>query len=93
MEKTNVMVADHAKVKRQLAIAKGQLEGISKMVDEDAYCIDVSNQLLATIALLKQVNNLVISAHLASCVKNAKSGADLDKKLQEIDQILKRMSN
>ncbi|OPZ37469.1 MAG: Copper-sensing transcriptional repressor CsoR [Tenericutes bacterium ADurb.BinA155] len=87
------MKADHAKVKRQLSIAKGQLDGISKMVDQDAYCIDVSNQLLATIALLKRVNNMVISAHLASCVKNAKDGADLDAKLLEIDEILKRMSD
>jgi DNA-binding FrmR family transcriptional regulator len=86
------MKADHQKVKRQLSIAKGQLDGISKMVDDDAYCIDVSNQLLATIALLKRVNNMVISAHLASCVKNAKDSEDLDAKLQEIDGILKRMS-
>jgi DNA-binding FrmR family transcriptional regulator len=87
------MKADHSKVKRQLAIAKGQIDGITKMIDRDAYCIDVSNQLLATIALLKRVNNEVISAHLKGCVENAKDQADLDRKIEEIDAILERMSN
>ena len=87
------MKADHSKVKRQLAIAKGQIDGIIKMIDRDAYCIDVSNQLLATIALLKRVNNEVISAHLKGCVENAKDQADLDRKIEEIDAILERMSN
>ena len=86
------MKADHCKVKRQLAIAKGQIDGITKMVDQDVYCIDISNQLLATIALLKRVNNEVISAHLRGCVENAKDQADLDEKIQEIDAILERMS-
>ena len=86
------MRADHDYVKRQLSIAKGQLEGISRMVDEDAYCIDVSTQLLATIALLKKVNQKVIAAHLEGCVKNAKEEKELDQKLAEIEAILERMS-
>ncbi len=86
------MKADHQKVKRQLAIAKGQLEGISRMVDEDAYCIDVSNQLLATIALLKKLNVDVISAHLSSCVAEAKNAEDANEKLQEMKDTLERMS-
>ena len=45
------MKADPVKVKRQLSIAKGQIEGIQKMVEEDAYCIDISNQLMAAIAV------------------------------------------
>ena len=47
------MVKDQEKVKKYLNIAKGQLEGIIKMVDEDRYCLDVSDQLMATRSLLK----------------------------------------
>jgi len=85
------MKADHAEIKHQLSIAKGQIEGISKMIDQDAYCIDVSNQLLATIALLKKANQKVVMAHLASCVKNAKDNKKLGAKLKEIDSVLTRM--
>ena len=87
------MMADKTKIKRQIAIAKGQLEGIGKMVDEDAYCIEISNQLLATIALLKRVNNIIVSAHLQHCVRNAGSGEELEEKLKEIEMTLERMSH
>lgn len=87
------MKADKTKIKRQLAIAKGQLDGITKMVDQDAYCIDVSNQLLATISLLKRVNNIIVSAHLSSCVMEAKDSEDVNKKLKEMETILERMSH
>ena len=90
------MRADHESVKKQLSIAKGQLEGIAKMVDEDAYCIDVSNQLMATIALLKRVNQKVLSAHLEGCLSEAAKSNDealLKEKIQEVEQILKRLSD
>lgn len=86
------MRANHAEVRRQLSIARGQIEGILKMVDEDAYCIDVSTQLLATIALLKRLNVRVLSAHLEGCVKSASDENELDAKIQEVENILKRMS-
>ena len=84
------MKADHEKVTRQLKIARGQIDGLLKMVDEDAYCIDVSNQLLATTALLKRVNAMVLSAHLEHCVKHAQ-GEELEQKLNEVQKLLERL--
>ena len=86
------MKADRDAVAHQLAIAKGQMEGISKMVEEDAYCISISTQLLATIALLKRLNVKILTAHLEGCVKSAKSEQELDEKIKEVESILKRMS-
>lgn len=85
------MKADHAKVSRQLKIARGQIDGLLKMVDEDAYCIDVSNQLLATVALLKRVNAIVLSAHLEHCVKEAKDESEANQKIAEIQSLLTRL--
>ena len=85
------MQADSKKALHQLNIAKGQLEGISKMIEDDAYCLDISNQLLATIALLKKLNCDVIEAHLAHCVNHAE-GEEKSAKLQEISALLKRLS-
>ena len=48
------MMADHAKILRLLKTARGQLDGIVKMVEEDRYCIDISTQVMATEALLKR---------------------------------------
>lgn len=85
------MKADHAKVERQLKIARGQIDGLLKMVEEDAYCIDVSNQILATTALLKRINAIVLSAHLEHCVKEAKDEAEASEKIKEVQALLQRM--
>lgn len=86
------MKADKKKALRNLSIAKGQLDGIAKMMENDAYCIDISNQLLATISLLKRINVDVIDAHLSSCVKEAKDSAEAEEKLAEMRKTLERMS-
>ena len=85
------MKADPKKVKRQLAIAKGQIEGIQKMVDENAYCIDISNQLMAAIAVLKKADEIVLLAHIKHCVHDASCENELDEKLSEVGALLHRM--
>lgn len=50
------MRADRDSVRRKLKIARGQLDGILQMIDDDRYCVDISNQLLATQSLLKSAN-------------------------------------
>ncbi|HIY17827.1 MAG TPA: metal-sensing transcriptional repressor, partial [Candidatus Blautia avistercoris] len=42
------MQADEKKIRRLLKTARGQIDGILKMVDENRYCIDISQQLMAT---------------------------------------------
>ncbi|MFR3878168.1 MAG: metal-sensing transcriptional repressor [Collinsella sp.] len=41
------MMADHKSVTRMLKTARGQIDGILRMVDEDRYCVDISTQLMA----------------------------------------------
>lgn len=87
------MMADHGKVSRLLKTARGQLDGILKMVEEDRYCIDISQQLMATEALLNRINREVLSAHLRSCVQQAVTAEDREEKVEELvsalDKILK----
>lgn len=87
------MQADHKKVTRQLQIARGQIDGLLRMVEEDAYCIDVANQIAATTALLKRVNAMVLSAHLDHCVKNASSEEEANQKIAEVQALLLRIMN
>ncbi len=53
------MMADKKQVTRLLKTARGQIDGILKMVEEDRYCIDISHQILASEAILKRANNEV----------------------------------
>ena len=81
------MVKDQDKIKKYLTIAKGQLDGIIKMIDEDRYCLDVSDQLMATRALLKKTNSLILKNHIDHCVKNAIKDGDESK----VDEIIKAL--
>lgn len=85
------MKANKKSVIKKLNIASGQLEGIKRLISEEAYCIDISNQLLATIALLKNANLEILSAHLEHCITES-SKEQLLTKITEINEILKRIS-
>lgn len=86
------MKANKAKVMRSLKTARGQLDGLIRMVDDDRYCIDISNQLLATQAILRNINKEVLHAHLGSCVKESFEKGDSQEKIQEIMDIMDKLS-
>lgn len=88
------MRADHAKVKRLLKTARGQIDGILRMVEEDRYCIDISTQLMATQSLIARINADVLKAHVEGCVTSAiESGEEAQKeeKLQEIGRVIDKL--
>lgn len=87
------MQADKSQVTRLLKTARGQIEGILKMIDDDRYCVDISNQIMATQAILKRANKEIIGAHMKHCVHDALEHDDADQKIEEmidvIDQLMK----
>lgn len=85
------MKADHAQVCRLLKTARGQLDGILKMVEEDRYCLDVSNQLLATQSILKKANRAVLRAHMDCCVRQAVQSGDPETELTELTALLDKL--
>ena len=87
------MRADKDRVTRSLKIARGQLDGILRMVEEDRYCVDISNQLLATQALLKRVNREVIQAHIRGCVREGLRSDEPNPKLEEALALLEKLAD
>ena len=86
------MRADHDQVARLLKTARGQIDGILKMVEEDRYCVDVSNQILAAQSVLKRANRMVLAAHMECCVREAVANGDPDEKLQELTKLLEKLA-
>ena len=84
------MKAEKNSVNHRLAIVRGQVEGVIRMVEDDAYCVDISNQILAIISGLKKVNQMILSAHLEHCLRHAQ-GEELDNKISEIENLLNRL--
>lgn len=85
-----ILAEDKSKVINLLKTAYGQIDGIIKMVEEDRYCVDVSNQILSVQALLKKTNLKIIDQHIKHCVKQAFSEGEVagNKKVDEIIKLL-----
>ena len=86
------MKADEVKINRLLKTARGQVDGILKMVEDDRYCIDISNQIMATVAILNKVNQEVLHGHIDSCLKEAVETGNVSEKLDEIRGIIDKLS-
>ena len=86
------MKADKVKINRLLKTAAGQIEGISKMVDEDRYCIDISNQILAVQSILRKANKEIIKAHMEMCIKQAFKEGNEKEKIEEVISLIEKIS-
>lgn len=75
-------------VKARLATAEGHIRGIQRMVDEDAYCVDIIKQILAVQRALDRVSALVLDGHLRTCVTTAIRGEDPARREQVIGELL-----
>ena len=73
------MQADKKQILNRLATIEGHLRGIRKMVEEDAYCVDVLKQSYAVERGLKAFESALLEGHLASCVPNGfREGRDAE---------------
>ncbi|MDD1522392.1 MULTISPECIES: metal-sensitive transcriptional regulator [Bradyrhizobium] len=63
-------------VGKRLGRIEGQVRGLSKMVDEDRYCIDIVTQIAAVRAALRRVEEEVLKDHVAHCVEHAIASGD-----------------
>ena len=85
------MQAEREKVLRLMKTARGQMDGIIRMMEEERYCIDISTQLLATEAILNKVNTEILAAHLKSCVADAKTDEERNEKIEEMTALLAKL--
>lgn len=81
---------DSQKAVDLLKTARGQIDAVLRMVDEDRYCIDVSKQVHASIALLKKANIVILKQHMNTCVKDAIRTNNGNEKIDEITLILEK---
>lgn len=82
-----------ASLQKRLRRIEGQVRGLSKMVDEDRYCIDIVTQISAVRAALRRVEEEILQDHVAHCVQHAiASGnkADQKEKIAELMAVISR---
>ena len=89
------MKADNQKTIRKLKTVGGQIDGLIRMVENDRYCIDISDQLMASISILKNVNKEVLKGHLEHCVYDSlqkNNEEEIKEKIDEIEKIINKLN-
>jgi DNA-binding FrmR family transcriptional regulator len=86
-----IMNNEQMKATQYLKTARGQIDGIMKMLDEGRYCVDVSNQIIAAQSLLKKANMLILKQHLNHCVKDAFIHNQGEAKVDEIVDMIQKL--
>ena len=78
------------RILHRLKIAKGHLEKVIQMVEEDRYCIDVLHQMQAVEGGLKETSSVVLENHLKTCAIDAIRKGKQEEAIKEIMTIFKK---
>lgn len=73
---------------KRLSRIEGQVRGLSRMVEEDRYCIDIVTQVAAVRAALKKVEEEVLRDHLGHCVAHAMASGDADDQRAKVSELI-----
>ena len=84
---------DKEPIQRRLRRIEGQVRGLERMIEDDAYCIDVLTQISAATRALKSVALHLMGEHLSHCVHDAiaQGGPGADAKLREAQEAIERL--
>ncbi len=81
-------VATRTQILNRLKSVEGHLRGVIKMVEDDAYCMDVIKQLQAVQGAIGRINALLLQDHLQTCVTTAIRGDDTQERERVIGELL-----
>ena len=80
--------AARAQAAARLRSVEGHVRGVTRMVEDGAYCVDVIKQILAVQRALEKVNALLLEDHLQTCASTAIQSADPGERERTIKEIL-----
>jgi DNA-binding FrmR family transcriptional regulator len=73
---------------KRLSRIEGQVRGLSRMVEEDRYCIDIVTQVAAVRAALRRVEEEVLRSHVGHCVEHAIRSGNADEQRQKVAELM-----
>ena len=73
---------------RRLSRIEGQVRGVSKMVSDDRYCIDVIRHVQAIKAALAGLEHTILDDHIATCVDEALTGSNVTERRDKVEELV-----
>ena len=77
-----------AKALGRLRRIEGQVQGLQRMIEAEAYCVDILLQISAVQGALEQVQKLLLGRHIESCVTDALRSGSKSERQQKLDELL-----
>ena len=82
---------DKEKIQNRLRRIEGQVRGVQRMVDEEAYCVDVLTQISSIVSALEKAGAIFLKDHVEHCVRESiEKGEDADEKIEELTAAVER---
>lgn len=81
---------EHRALLNRLSRIEGQVRGVKRMVEQDAYCVDIAMQVSAVGAALNAFNRALMAAHIKTCVADGVRGGD-DAVIDELVAALQKL--
>ncbi len=82
------MLKDNKAAIDLLKTAKGQLDAVIRMTEDDRYCVDIATQISAVSAILKKANLSILKNHLETCVVESFEDGTHEDKISEIIHVI-----
>jgi DNA-binding FrmR family transcriptional regulator len=82
---------DKELLENRLRRIEGQVRGVQRMVDEEAYCVDILTQIASVVAALEKVGTILLKDHVEHCVRESiEKDEDADEKVEELTAAVER---
>ncbi len=86
-----IKAKDKALLQNRLRRIEGQVRGIQRMVDEEAYCVDILTQISSVVSASEKVATILLKDHVEHCVRESiEQGEGADEKIEELTAALER---
>ena len=87
-----IKAKDKELLQNRLRRIEGQVRGVQRMVDEEAYCVDVLTQIGSVVSALEKVGTILLKDHVEHCVRESieKGEAEADEKIEELTAAVER---
>jgi DNA-binding FrmR family transcriptional regulator len=86
-----IRAKDKEKIQKRLRRIEGQVRGLQRMVDEEAYCVDVLTQIGSVVSALEKVGTILLKDHVEHCVRESiEKGEGADEKVEELTDAVER---
>jgi CsoR family transcriptional regulator, copper-sensing transcriptional repressor len=87
-----IKAKDKGLLENRLKRIEGQVRGVQRMVDEEAYCVDVLTQIASVVSALEKVGTILLKDHVEHCVRESieKGGSEADEKIEELTAAVER---